>query len=78
MSRNDMHLDGMLRHLGAAYYDSLHGRAAQADVTRGIDRSLNGSARSRSPPCQLRARTPIRHAAAYPGTTGDYIAAFVT
>jgi CBS domain-containing protein len=37
MSRQDMHLDGMLRHLGAAYYDSLHGRAAQADVTRAVD-----------------------------------------
>ena len=37
MSRNDAHLDAMLRHLGAAYYDSLHGRAAQADVTRALD-----------------------------------------
>jgi CBS domain-containing protein len=27
----------MLRHLGAAYYDSLHGRAAQADVARALD-----------------------------------------
>jgi CBS domain-containing protein len=27
----------MLRHLGAAYYDSLHGRAAPADVARAID-----------------------------------------
>ena len=27
----------MLRHLGAAYYDSLHGRATQADVTRAVD-----------------------------------------
>jgi CBS-domain-containing membrane protein len=37
MSRNDAHLDAMLRHLGAAYYDSLQGRAAQADVTRAVD-----------------------------------------
>ena len=37
MSRTDTHLDGMLRHLGAAYYDSLHGRATQADVTRAVD-----------------------------------------
>lgn len=37
MSREDMHLDAMLRHLGAAYYDSLHGRAAKADVTRALD-----------------------------------------
>jgi CBS domain-containing protein len=37
MSRNDAHLDAMLRHLGAAYYDSVHGRAAQADVARALD-----------------------------------------
>jgi len=33
MSR-DTYLDGMLRHLGAAYYESLHGRASAADVAR--------------------------------------------
>lgn len=27
----------MLRHLGAAYYESLHGRATRADVTRALD-----------------------------------------
>lgn len=37
MTRTDTHLDGMLRHLGAAYYDSLQGRASQADVTRAVD-----------------------------------------
>lgn len=37
MSRKDAHLDAMLRHLGAAYYDSLHGRAAPADVARALD-----------------------------------------
>ena len=37
MTRGEMHLDAMLRHLGAAYYDSLHGRAATADVTRAVD-----------------------------------------
>jgi CBS domain-containing protein len=36
MNRRDAHLDAMLRHLGAAYYDSPHGRAAQADVTRAL------------------------------------------
>jgi CBS-domain-containing membrane protein len=36
MSRDDMHLDGMLRHLGAAYYDSVHGHAAKADVARAL------------------------------------------
>lgn len=37
MTRDEMHLDAMLRHLGAAYYDSLHGRAAKTDVTRAVD-----------------------------------------
>jgi hypothetical protein len=37
MPRTDTHLDGVLRHLGAAYYDSLQGRATQADVTRAVD-----------------------------------------
>jgi len=36
MARTDNHLDGLLRHLGAAYYDSLQGRASQADVTRAV------------------------------------------
>ncbi len=31
MTRTDIHLDAMLRHLGAAYYDSLHGRASRTD-----------------------------------------------
>ena len=30
MPRTDIHLDSMLRHLGAAYYESLHGRATRA------------------------------------------------
>jgi CBS domain-containing protein len=37
MDRRDAHLDAMLRHLGAAYYDSLHGRAARTDVRRALD-----------------------------------------
>lgn len=36
MTRNDAHLDAMLRHLGAAYYDSLHGRASEQDVSRAV------------------------------------------
>jgi len=36
MGRGDMHLDAMLRHLGAAYYDSLYGRAAPSDVRRAV------------------------------------------
>jgi CBS domain-containing protein len=38
MSRRDMYLDAMLRHLGAAYYDTLHGRANPADVNRAVQR----------------------------------------
>jgi len=34
MTRADTHMDAMLRHLGAAYYESLHGRASAADVAR--------------------------------------------
>ena len=37
MPRTDVHLEGMLRHLGAAYYDSLQGKATQADVNRAVD-----------------------------------------
>ena len=37
MARTDIHLDAMLRHLGAAYYDSLHGRATRSDVNRALD-----------------------------------------
>src|SRR5689334_8944764 len=37
MSRTDIHLDAMLRHLGAAYYESLHGRATRSDVSRALD-----------------------------------------
>jgi CBS domain-containing protein len=37
MPRTDIHLDAMLRHLGAAYYENLHGRATRADVTRALD-----------------------------------------
>ena len=36
MTRNDAQLDAMLRHLGAAYYDSLHGRASERDVSRAV------------------------------------------
>ncbi len=37
MARTDIHLDAMLRHLGAAYYESLHGRATRSDVDRALD-----------------------------------------
>ena len=34
MTHGNTHTDAMLRHLGAAYYESLHGRASAADVAR--------------------------------------------
>ena len=37
MTRRDEHMNAMLRHLGAAYYESLHGRAARSDVARALD-----------------------------------------
>jgi CBS domain-containing protein len=37
MARTDTYLDGMLRHLGAAYYESLHGRATRTDVARALE-----------------------------------------
>jgi CBS domain-containing protein len=37
MARTDVHLDAMLRHLGAAYYESCHGRATRTDVARALD-----------------------------------------
>jgi hypothetical protein len=37
MPRTDIHIDAMLRHLGAAYYESLHGRATGEDVARALD-----------------------------------------
>jgi CBS domain-containing protein len=36
MNRRDAYLDGMLRHLGAAHYESLHGRASASDVARAV------------------------------------------
>jgi CBS domain-containing protein len=43
MTRRDTYLDATLRHLGAAYYESLHGRATAADVARALD-SVGGYA----------------------------------
>ena len=37
MTRKDTYLDAMLRHLGVAYYESLHGSATRADAARALD-----------------------------------------
>ena len=56
-TRRDAHTDAMLRHLGAAYYDSLHGRASRADVARAL-RSVEDGLDERPG----RARRPRRNA----------------
>lgn len=42
MTRRDAHLDAMFRHLGAAYYESQHGRASSADVARALAQAAAG------------------------------------
>jgi CBS domain-containing protein len=37
MTRRDEHFDAMLRHLGAAYYQAVHGDGAAADVARALE-----------------------------------------
>jgi CBS domain-containing protein len=63
MSHEDVHLDAMLRHLGAAYYDSLHGRASAPDVTRAVNqvaRELGEKAVVRHVPPRPRTSEPHR------------------
>jgi|ERR1700761_243233 len=62
MPHTDTHLDGMLRHLGAAYYDSLQGRATQADVTRAVDTVAEHLNERAWPPADgTAANQPVRH-----------------
>jgi CBS domain-containing protein len=72
MSRSDVHLDAMLRHLGAAYYDSLHGRAADADVTRAVEQvaSRMGEAHAQNVPAP-RQRGPVQHHGRYHSRVRD-------
>jgi CBS domain-containing protein len=37
MTRSDIHRDAVLRRLGVTYYESLHGAATAADVSRALD-----------------------------------------
>jgi CBS domain protein len=62
MPRTDMHLDAMLRHLGAAYYESLHGRATSADVTRALDSVEERLGEERTHPAAARPRGHARTA----------------
>ncbi|HUC25478.1 MAG TPA: CBS domain-containing protein [Streptosporangiaceae bacterium] len=68
MTRQDVHLDAMLRHLGAAYYDSLHDRAAPDDVDRAVDQVATklgerpaGGHQQPPPPAGQTQRHPPRH-----------------
>lgn len=62
MPRTETHLDGMLRHLGAAYYDSLQGKATQADVTRAVDTVAEHLNEQAQPPADGAAATrQVRH-----------------
>ena len=57
MTRTDTHLDAMLRHLGAAYYESLHGRAARSDVARALD-TVEEHLGEEGPPAPKRGSAP--------------------
>src|SRR3974377_1154500 len=66
MARTHVHLDAMLRPLGAAYYESLHGRATRTDVARALDtveEHLNEQAPQAGP-----APVPARRRPARPGS----------
>jgi CBS domain-containing protein len=74
MPRTDIHLDAMLRHLGAAYYESLHGRATRVDVTRALDtveEHLHEQAQRPAPGAAGSARRPADQRAA--GHDGDEV-----
>lgn len=62
MTRQDMHLDALLRHLGAAYYESLKGRGARGDVRLAVARvasqlgdesAAHGPGTAESPVCAV-------------------------
>ena len=57
MARTDIHLDAMLRHLGAAYYESLHGRATRSDVNRALD-TVEEHLNEQAPPART---SPAHH-----------------
>ena len=61
MARTDIHLDETLRHLGAAYHDSLRGRASRSDVTRALEAMQEHlKAQQRQAPGGVTARAGVR------------------
>ena len=61
MNRRDALFDAMLRHLGAAYYESLHGRASASDVARAVGTVEEHVGESPSKPPATH-RSPTAHA----------------
>ncbi|HEY5984928.1 MAG TPA: CBS domain-containing protein [Streptosporangiaceae bacterium] len=49
MTRRDDHMDAMLKHLGAIYYQTLHGQAHPSDVARALDTVEQEAARHGTP-----------------------------
>jgi CBS domain-containing protein len=70
MARTDIHLDETLRHLGAVYYDSLHGKASQPDVRRALDTvEEHLRTRERQAPAGVTASAGVRRAGPRARTT---------
>ncbi len=68
MTHKDDALDSMLRHLGAAYYDSLHGRAAAGDVIRAVDKVAEHMGEHPVTEGKIPRPQPDEHRAEHPGT----------
>lgn len=68
-THRDRYTDAMLRHLGATYYQSLHGKATSAEVAsalRSVREGLNGHPGNHSgargeEPARQPSRRPVRH-----------------
>lgn len=72
MPRTNIHTDAMLRHLGAAYYESLHGRATRADVTRALETVKEQFGEQRgSRAAAARPKAVTRPGRPLPGTDGS-------
>jgi CBS domain-containing protein len=53
MSRRDDHLDALLRHLGATYYQTLRGDATARDVARAVEAVADDSGAGSGPPAAV-------------------------
>jgi CBS domain-containing protein len=81
MSRTDANLEAMLRHLGAAYYDSLRGEATRTDVSRAVDNvaeHLNEQPRVPAPATVSRDQRRPPHSQGWTRRVGDVMTTNVT